>query len=106
MSAANHSRAMSMMLTLMAVLSVPLSACGDAAEDNEGRLLPSDKQVISDVTPADAENVVEVDVVADKPGEAYFHPRELAWYFDRGAVIKRKTTISGTPDGTPETARR
>lgn len=98
MSTEHHSRTMSILLTLTAVLAVPFSACGGAAEDTEGRLLPSDKQVITDITPADAENVVDVDVVAGKSGEAYFHAHEHAWYFDRGAVIKRKAAVSGAPD--------
>ena len=93
-----HSIPISTVLALTAALALPMSACRGAAEDTEGRSLPSDKQVIADITPADSGNVVDVSVVAKNSGEAYFHTRDLAWYFDRGAVIKRKATVSGAPD--------
>lgn len=84
--------------TLIAVLVLPLTACADAGNDSEGRQLPTDKQVVADVTPADTENVVAVDVVKDRSGEAYLHTSDLVWYFDRGVVVKRKADISGAPD--------
>lgn len=74
------------------------SACGRASEDTEGRALPTDEQVIADVMPADKENVVAVEVVAGRTGEAYLHPQDLVWYFDRGVVIKRKADVAGVPD--------
>ncbi len=84
-------------LILAVILAPSLAACGSATDD-EGRQLPSDKQVIADVTPSDTEDIVSVDVVKGKSGEVYLHKSDLAWYFDRGVVVKRKAEISGAPD--------
>lgn len=74
------------------------SACGAASTDEKGRRLPSDEQVVADVMPSDHNNVIEVSTVADKKGEAYLHPRDLSWYFDRGVVVRRKAHLDDLPD--------
>jgi len=83
---------------LAAALSAAVSACGASAKDPEGRLLPDDAQVIRDVTPRDREGVIDVATVDGSSGEAYFHSGDLAWYFDRGVVVRRKANIAGLPD--------
>jgi len=72
-------------------------ACSGAGSDPEGRALPSDDQVVRDVTPPDHDNVVDVQV-APGGGEAYLHPSDLVWYFDRGVVVKRKANLTDAPD--------
>ena len=73
-------------------------ACADAGEDAEGHGLPSDDQVIADVTPGDRQNVVDVQVVAGRTGESYLHPDSFTWVFDRGVVIRRNANVPGAPD--------
>lgn len=85
-------------LSLIASLALPIAACGDASNDPEGPRLPTDAQVIQDITPPDTGNVVDVDVVKDRMGQSYLHLTDRAWYYDRGAVIRRKTHLSGAPD--------
>ena len=74
------------------------TACSGADSDAEGRALPSDRQVIADVTPPDRDNVVEVRVASGGDGEAYLHATDLVWYFDRGVVVKRKANLAEAPD--------
>ena len=83
------------LIVILAKLS--LAACTDSSDDAVGRRLPSDLEVIEDVTPNDTENVVEVQVVPGKSGESYLHPDTLAWALDRGAVINRAANIAGAP---------
>jgi hypothetical protein len=85
-------------LSLVVSLALTAAACGSANSDSEGRRLPSDAKVIADVTPADTENVVDVDVVKNRSGESYLHRDDLVWYFDRGVVIKRKAGLAEAPD--------
>lgn len=85
-------------LLLVASLALPIGACGGANNDSEGRRLPTDAQVIEDVTPADTENVVDVHVVKGRSGESYLHSTDRVWYFDRGVVIKRKAHLPDAPD--------
>ena len=75
-----------------------LAACGSDARDEDGRALPSDEQVIADVTPADDPDVVDVQVVSDSSGESYLHADSLVWTFDRGAVVKRRAGLPDAPD--------
>lgn len=93
-----HKHAMGILHSLLLSLALALAACGASSNDSEGRALPSDKRVIADVTPADSENVVDVDVVKGRSGESYLHTKDLVWYFDRGVVIKRKAEIPKAPD--------
>ena len=91
------------MKTFLKIVSyIPLiiiCACTSNAEESDAPgILPSDKQVIADITPRDKANVVDVYVTEGKSGEAYFHKNDLVWYFDRGAVVKRKANISGAPN--------
>ncbi len=79
-------------------LAFPLAACSGSQTDAEGRRLPSDDQVIADVTPSDTADVVSVETTAGKTGETYLHKNDLAWYFDRGVIVKRKAAIEGVPD--------
>ena len=75
-----------------------LAACGNDARDEDGRALPSDKQVIADITPANDPDVVDVSVVAGSVGESYLHRDSLVWTFDRGAVVKRRAGLPEVPD--------
>jgi hypothetical protein len=86
------------LLPLISILAPQLGACGRADADAEGRALPSDDRVIADVTPANDDNVVSVNVVEGRQGESYLHRGDLEWYFDRGVVVKRKAGMSGAPD--------
>ncbi len=92
----------SMLRTLLAGLLaavLPLhAACSGAGSDPEGHALPSDRQVVRDVTPPDRDNVVKVEVVPGSDGEAYLHSSDLVWYFDRGVVVKRKANLAEAPD--------
>ena len=71
-----------------------LAGCGGDVVASGG--LPSDRQVIADVTPADKENVVAIEVT-DADGEAYLHDRDLVWYYDRGVKVKRKAHLAEAP---------
>ena len=83
----------------LALLLAPLlGGCGGSHTDGEGRRLPDDDQVISDVTPNDESNVLGVETTPGKTGEAYLHKNNLAWYFDRGVTVRRKAGIEGAPD--------
>lgn len=86
------------LLFLVISLAPTLSACGSVHSDSEGRQLPSDTQVLADVTPRDSENVVDVRVIKDRDGESYLHANNLVWYFDRGVVIKRKAQLAEALD--------
>ncbi len=83
---------------VLLALAFATTSCSGASTDSEGRTLPSDAEVIADVTPDDTENVVSVEVVPGKSGEAYLHENDLAWYFDRGVVVKRKAPLDGAPN--------
>ena len=85
-------------LTLTFILALPLTACGGAGADPEGRRLPSDEQVVADVSPRNDDDVVSVQAVDGKSGEAYLHTGDLQWYFDRGVVVRRKANLDGAPD--------
>ena len=85
-------------LTVITLNTGCTSDASDSKEDYAPGILPSDKQVVADITPRDKQNVVDVYVTKGKSGEAYFHKRDLVWYFDRGAVVKRKANISGASD--------
>ena len=74
------------------------TACNNAASDAEGRRLPTDAQVVADVTPADKENVVDVRTVEDRAGESYLHRNDLVWTYDRGVVIRRDAQLPELPD--------
>jgi len=87
------------LLARLLAVALPLcAACSGASSDPEGRALPSDRQVVRDVTPPDRDNVVDVDVASGSSGEAYLHPSDLVWYFDRGVVVKRKANLAEAPD--------
>lgn len=86
------------LVILLVSLALPLGACGNDDTDAEGRRLPSDKQVVADVTPAETDNVVDVRVTSGSVGESYLHDGDLVWYFDRGVVIKRKAEIKEAPN--------
>lgn len=58
---------------------------------------PSDEQVITDAV-KNKNGLVEAYCTSEGNGELFWHPGDNAWYWDRGVVIKRKTTISGVPD--------
>lgn len=79
-------------------ISLPLAACSRQATDAEGRRLPDDDRVIADVMPTDTENVIGVATTNDGAGEAYLHAKDLAWYFDRGVVVKRKARLPDEPN--------
>lgn len=83
------------LLLMMAVLSV--AACGSESSADAGAY-PSDDQVITDVTPKNKKGLIDVEVVDGKSGEAYLHPKDLVWYWDRGVVVKREANLAGAPD--------
>lgn len=83
---------------LAATIALALPGCGGSNNDAEGRSLPTDAQVIADVTPSDIENLVDVNVVEGKTGESYLHPGNLVWTFDRGVVVRRKANLAEAPD--------
>ncbi|MEO1244185.1 MAG: hypothetical protein AAFX56_00760 [Pseudomonadota bacterium] len=86
-------------LAVVATLATLLSAaCSGSSEDADGRLLPSDRQVVADATPPDTENVVDVRVSDGGSGESYLHSDSLVWVYDRGVVIKRKANLQDVPD--------
>lgn len=80
------------------VIVIPIAYTSNTDGNEVPGILPSDKQVVADVTPRDKANVIDVYTTKGKSGEAYFHKNDLVWYFDRGAVVKRKANISGAPD--------
>jgi hypothetical protein len=61
------------------------------------RAQPSDEQVIADAV-KNKNGLIEATCTAGKTGEAYFHSKDKAFYWDRGVVIKRKAGIDGAPD--------
>lgn len=83
---------------LMSTAAFISPACSSSETDQEGNRLPSDSQVVADVTPADADNVIDVRVVAGKSGESYLHSSNFVWTFDRGVVIRRKADLTEAPD--------
>jgi len=58
---------------------------------------PTDEQVVSDAV-KNKDGLVDVYCTTEGSGELFWHSGENAWYWDRGVVVKRKTTISGAPD--------
>lgn len=71
--------------------------CGGTEAGAAGGI-PSDRQVVDDVTPENDDAVIDVAVTPGKSGEAYFHEIERNWYWDRGVLVKRKADIDGAPD--------
>ncbi len=58
---------------------------------------PSDEQVITDAI-KNKNGLIEAYCTTEGSGELFWHSGDNAWYWDRGVVVKRKTTISGVPD--------
>ena len=88
--------------THLTLLSLPLLAlfcvaCNSSNAESSSAY-PSDEQVIRDVTPSNKEGLIDVQVVPGKEGEAYLHPSDMNWYWDRGVVVKRKAEITGVPN--------
>jgi hypothetical protein len=83
-----------LLLTLLTTLATGCSS-SDAVSSSA---YPSDEQVVRDVTPKNKKGLIAVEVVEGKHGEAYLHPKNLVWYWDRGVVIKREAKVEGVPD--------
>jgi len=58
---------------------------------------PSDEQVIEDAI-KNKNGLIEAYCTSEGSGELFWHSGDNAWYWDRGVVVKRKTTITGVPD--------
>ncbi len=58
---------------------------------------PSDEQVITDAV-KNKDGLVDAYCTTEGSGELFWHAGDNCWYWDRGVVVKRKTTISGAPD--------
>lgn len=83
---------------LLATLLVMLGTGCSSSEGGSSSAFPSDEQVIQDATPKNRKGLIDVQVVEGKQGEAYLHPKNLVWYWDRGIVIKREAKVDGAPD--------
>ena len=81
---------------LVAALCAGTGACGDG--EAAAGALPSDNQVITDVTPNNQDGLIDVSVTKGKRGEPYLHRNDLNWYWDRGVVIRRRANLEGAPD--------
>ncbi len=84
-------------LAMLVSAAMAASGCGgdDAAAPGG---LPSDKQVVADVTPKNDADVLDVSVTKKGRGEPYLHKNDLNWYWDRGVVVRRKAAVAGAPD--------
>jgi hypothetical protein len=92
--AMNKTNTAILLLTLLTTLAAGCSS-SDAVSSSA---YPSDEQVVRDVTPKNKKGLIAVEVVEGKHGEAYLHPKNLVWYWDRGVVIKREAKVDGAPD--------
>lgn len=85
-------------LAILAGTLAAFASCSSEGDTDAPGSLPSDRQVIKDVTPKNKQGLIDVYTTRGKSGEAYLHPKELAWYFDRGVVIEREAGVPEAPD--------
>ena len=85
--------------TLIVLIAIA-AACQGCGSGNAGTAggLPSDKQIVADVTPRNDSQVLGVRVTKERRGEPYLHRNDLNWYFDRGVEVRRNADIPGAPD--------
>lgn len=82
---------------ILCTLAAVCQGCGSGGAGTAAGL-PSDKQIIADVTPRDDSQVLGVSVTKERRGEPYLHRNDLNWYFDRGVEVRRSAQIPGAPD--------
>ena len=70
---------------------------GSSTQGESSGTYPSDKQVIADLKPKKEDpGFISVEVTKAGKGEAY--QKNLQWYYDRGAIVRRKADIAGAGD--------